>query len=57
MRYRGATGDSDEDKELRKGADELINYFNNIDLPEVDIDHYDPKSGKSIVEYSRNLCN
>jgi hypothetical protein len=56
MRYIGATGDSEEDKTLRKGADELMNFLNNLDLPEIDIDRYDLKHGKSIVEYARQIC-
>lgn len=54
MRYRGATAKTQEDEELRKAADELINFFKNLDLPEVDLGKF---KGSNIREFAASICS
>jgi hypothetical protein len=54
MRYSGATAKTQEDEELRKAADELIYFFKNIDLPEVDLGKF---KGSNVRDFASSICS
>lgn len=57
MRYRGATSKTQEDEELRKAADELINFFKNLDLPEIDLGKFKSSSNANIKDFAASICS